>query len=77
MGQVPLIVTLVPATKLGVDVPVPPLATGSSPVTPVVSGKPVALVNVPEVGVPKAPLYPTKPLAAFSVLPSAANTFVP
>jgi hypothetical protein len=33
--------------------PVPPLATGSVPVTPVVSGRPVQLVSVPEVGVPK------------------------
>jgi hypothetical protein len=37
----------------GVDVkPVPPLATGSVPVTPVVKGKPVALVSVADVGVP-------------------------
>ncbi len=33
---------------------VPPLARGSVPVTPVVSGKPVQLVNVPEEGVPSA-----------------------
>jgi hypothetical protein len=32
---------------------VPPLAMGSVPVTPVVNGKPVAFVNVPEVGVPR------------------------
>jgi len=32
--------------------PVPPLATGSVPVTPVVKGKPVALVSVADVGVP-------------------------
>jgi hypothetical protein len=32
--------------------PVPPLATGRVPVTPVVSGRPVQLVSVPEVGVP-------------------------
>jgi hypothetical protein len=31
---------------------VPPLAVGSVPVTPVVKGKPVALVNVALVGVP-------------------------
>lgn len=29
-GQVPVMVTLVPATRLGVVVPVPPLATGSA-----------------------------------------------
>lgn len=34
-------------------IPVPPLATGSVPVTPVVSGRPVALVRVTDVGVPK------------------------
>ena len=45
--------TFVPATKPGVDVPVPPLATGSVPVIPVDSGKPVQLVNVPLVGVPR------------------------
>jgi hypothetical protein len=32
---------------------VPPLAVGSVPVTPVVKGKPVALVNVALVGVPR------------------------
>ena len=48
-------VTLVPATSAGVAVPVPPLATGSKPVTPVVRGKPVALVKVPLDGVPRAP----------------------
>ena len=34
--------------------PVPPLATGRVPVTPVVKGSPVALVNVPDEGVPRA-----------------------
>lgn len=34
--------------------PVPPLATGSVPVTPVVRGKPVAFVSVALEGVPKA-----------------------
>jgi hypothetical protein len=49
---VPVTVTFVPATMLGVVVPVPPLATGNVPVTPVVKGRPVALVNVALVGVP-------------------------
>jgi hypothetical protein len=31
---------------------VPPLATGNTPVIPVVKGKPVAFVKVPEAGVP-------------------------
>jgi hypothetical protein len=35
-----------------VDVPVPPLAAGRVPVTPVERGKPAQLVSVPEVGVP-------------------------
>jgi len=34
--------------------PVPPLATGSVPVTPVVNGNPVALVKTPLVGVPSS-----------------------
>jgi hypothetical protein len=43
--------TLLPE-PVEVVTPVPPLATGRVPVTPVVKGSPVALVNVPEVGVP-------------------------
>jgi hypothetical protein len=43
-----------PPVPVEADVePVPPLATGSVPVTPVVSGSPVAFVKVPDVGVPK------------------------
>ena len=52
-------VGLVERTTLPVPVlvvtPVPPLATGNVPVTPVVRGRPVAFVNVPEDGVPNAP----------------------
>ena len=33
--------------------PVPPLARGKVPVTPVDNGSPVALVNTPDAGVPK------------------------
>ena len=33
--------------------PVPPLATGNVPVTPVDKGNPDALVNIPDAGVPK------------------------
>jgi hypothetical protein len=48
-------VTLVPKLAKVVDVvPVPPLAIGSVPVTPVVKGSPVAFVSVAEEGVPKA-----------------------
>jgi len=54
MGSVP--VMLVAAfTKVVEVVPVPPLAIGSVPVTPVVRGKPVKLVAVPEDGVPNGP----------------------
>jgi hypothetical protein len=35
-------------------IPVPPLATGRVPVTPVVRGRPVTLVITPEAGVPRA-----------------------
>mgnify|MGYP001605857210 CR=1 FL=1 len=44
---------LLKAVMLALEALVPPLATGKTPVTPVVNGKPVALVKVPEVGVPK------------------------
>jgi hypothetical protein len=43
------------ATPVPKDViPVPPLATGKVPVTPVVRGRPVKLVATPEAGVPNA-----------------------
>jgi hypothetical protein len=52
-GRLP--VTLVVKLTKVVEVdPVPPLAIGSVPVTPVVKGKPVALVSVTEDGVPSA-----------------------
>ncbi|NBS75392.1 MAG: hypothetical protein EBT78_17635 [Betaproteobacteria bacterium] len=38
--------------------PVPPLATGKVPVTPVVKGSPVAFVSVAEAGVPRAIAFP-------------------
>ena len=34
------------------EAPVPPFASGNTPVTPVVNGKPVAFVRVPDAGVP-------------------------
>ena len=50
-GQVPVMLTLVPATSAGVAVPVPPLATATMPVTldavPVVFWLKVGQVNVP------------------------------
>jgi hypothetical protein len=38
---------------VNVVAPVPPLLTGRVPVTPVVSGNPVAFVSVADVGVPR------------------------
>ena len=52
LGEVPN--TTAPLPVLVVT-PVPPLATGNVPVTPVVIGRPVQLVSVPLEGVPKAP----------------------
>jgi hypothetical protein len=52
------IVGLVPSTTapepVEVVTPVPPLATGKVPVTPVVKGKPVVFVSTPDAGVPRA-----------------------
>lgn len=45
--------TLLP-DPVEVVTPVPPFATGSVPVTPLVSGSPVTFVITPEAGVPKA-----------------------
>ena len=55
-GQVPVMVTLVPATSAGVVVPVPPLATATTPVTldavPVVFWLNVGQVKVPVLKLP-------------------------
>ena len=56
---------------------VPPFAIGNVPVTPVVKGKPVALVNVPDDGVPKAPPLTTKAPAVPVFTPHAVTTPVP
>ncbi len=57
----PTAIALVPlpirgAFDVKVVAPVPPLPTGSVPVTPVVKGNPVKFVAAPLVGVPNAPL---------------------
>jgi hypothetical protein len=57
--------------------PVPPFAIGNVPVTPVVNGRPVALVKVPEDGVPKTPLYKTIAPADPVLTPKAVATPVP
>jgi len=77
----------VPATIAGVVVPVPPLATGKVPVTPVVKGKPVAFVSVPEVGVPRigvtkvglveSTLFPEPVLVVTPVPPLSTGSAVP
>ncbi len=56
-------VMLLKQVMVAVEQLVPPFATGRTPVTPVVSGSPVALVRVPEDGVPKAPPETKLPLA--------------
>jgi hypothetical protein len=56
---------------------VPPFAIGKVPVTPVVKGKPVALVNVPLDGVPNAPLKSTKAPADPVLTAKAVATPVP
>jgi len=57
--------------------PVPPLAAGRMPVTPVVNGRPVALVSVPEDGVPRAPPLTTNAPAVPVLTPNAVKTPVP
>ena len=56
---------------------VPPLAEGSTPVTPEESGRPVTLVRVPEDGVPSAPLLSTGEPVEFTFTASAAAMPVP
>ena len=65
------------ATNVGAEVPfpkmtllavrvvrlVPPLATGSVPVTPVVNDKPVTLVITPDAGVPSAGVVSVAPVS--------------
>lgn len=58
-------------------IPVPPLAMGSVPVTPVVRGRPVQLVSVPLDGVPSAPLNVTKAPALPTLTANAVATPVP
>ena len=73
-AEVPLPRSTLFAAK--VAAPVPPLPTGSVPVTPVVKGRPVQLVSVPLVGVPKTGvtkvglvLKTTLPLPVLVVVP--------
>jgi hypothetical protein len=51
--NVGLVASALAPEPVDVVTPVPPFNTGNVPVTPVVIGRPVQLVNVPEVGVPK------------------------
>jgi hypothetical protein len=59
------------------EVPELRLVTGKFPVTPVVSGKPLRLVAVPEEGVPKAPLKVTNAPAEPTLIPNAVCTQAP
>jgi hypothetical protein len=52
VNPVPFPISICPLVGAVVN-PVPPFAIGRVPVTPVVNGNPVALVNVTEVGVPR------------------------
>ena len=54
---------------MSVVAPVPPLATGSVPVTPVPRGSPVRLVAMPEAGVPRAGLIRVGEVFITNVLP--------
>ena len=53
------------------------MAIGKVPVTPVVKGKPVAFVSVPELGVPKAPPFTTKAPEEPVLTAKAVDTPVP
>ena len=71
-------VTLVVKLANVVDVvPVPPLAIGSVPVTPVVKGRPVALVSVTLVGVPSAPEESILVATAVAMLLNSVSISVP
>ena len=59
------------------DTFVPPLATGSVPVTPVESGSPVQDVSVPPEGAPSAPPFTTNAPAVPTATPRAVTTPVP
>ena len=56
---------------------VPPLVSAKVPVVPAPIGRPVALVRVPEDGVPRAPLKVTKAPAEPTLTPRAVATLVP
>jgi hypothetical protein len=78
---VPVSAGLAERTTLPVPVevvtPVPPLATGNVPVTPVVKGKPVIFVAVPLEGVPSAPPLTTGAPAEPTFTAKAVATPVP
>ena len=76
VNPVPLPMSKAPLAGVVVN-PVPPLATGNVPVTPVVNGKPVAFVNVPLDGVPNAPPLIMNAPAEPVLTPRAVTTPVP
>ena len=68
LGQVPEMVTLLPATRLGEDVPVPPFATDT--------GVDRFTVTVPDVPPPKSPVPAVTPVIE-PLLPDASCDHVP
>ena len=68
-----------PRQKVDAVAPVPlfRFVTGRLPVTPVVKGRPVALVKVPLEGVPNAPPFTTGEPAEPTLIASAVATPVP
>ena len=72
LGHVPVMLTLVPATKLGVEVPVPPLATAKVP--PSVTAPVVAVAGVsPVVPALKVVTPPGDPFEANVMRPWAST----
>ena len=72
LGHVPVMLTLVPATRLGLDVPVPPLATANVP--PSVTAPVVAVEGVRPVDPAlKVVTPPAVPLAAAVMRPWAST----
>ena len=72
MGHVPLTVTFVPATMLGVDVPVPPLATANVPAS--VIAPVVAVLGVRPVDPAENDVTPPVDAAHEAVVPLDVST---
>src|SRR5690606_23077134 len=75
IAPVPLPTRMLPAVSE--VAPIPPRATVRVPVVPPTIGRPVALVRVPDDGVPSAPPLVTNEPAVPTLTPSAVATPVP